>query len=711
MNKSTTPISTLEPFFNPKSIAIIGASNNPFKPGGRPIDALLSKGFRGKIYPVNPSHTTINGIPCHPSLMDIPDSVDLVIVSITADKVYRALEECVDKGVKAAIIFSSGFAETGPVGLAEQERIAGLSKKTGLRILGPNCLGIVNTMNGVMASFAFIVDLPPVEPRVLGFVSQSGAFGSVIYAASLDKGVGFNYFISVGNEADLEFTDFLEYMVHDPNTRLAGGYLEGSKNGDKLRRVAEEALEKEKPVLIMKVGRSSAGSLAAASHTGSLAGSDIIYDAFFKQTGIIRIDSYTDLIAFTPLFQTGKLPRGRNTAIIATSGGAGVALTDLCESVGLKVVPLGEETREKMDRVLPFFASSRNPIDLTAAFLTEPEITAVVLKALCEDPNVDIIIGSLNFPLPTDHPVVEKIIDICNNTDKFILISPFNFPGAPMDPPIVEFKRAGIPVISETSDAIKAISNLVTYKETLQKRKLSEYHVIPRSGSKPDLDYLLKPGEILGESHSKEALEKYGIPVTRQALATTPEEAVTQARNIGYPVALKIDSPDIPHKTEAGGLKLNLENDDQARGAFDEIIRSVKLYKPDARISGVSVQEMLPGGVEVIIGVTTDPVFGPTIMFGLGGIFVEVLKDVSFRIAPVSPGDARDMIEEIKGSALLKGVRGQPPVDVEAIAGAILKVSDMVTDYRDKIEELDINPLIVYPKGIKVADAMLVVRK
>jgi len=364
-----------------------------------------------------------------------------------------------------------------------------------------------------------------------------------------------------------------------------------------------------------------------------------------------------------------------------------------------------------MDRVLPFFASSRNPIDLTAAFLTEPEITAVVLKALCEDPNVDIIIGSLNFPLPTDHPVVEKIIDICNNTDKFILISPFNFPGAPMDPPIVEFKRAGIPVISETSDAIKAISNLVTYKETLQKRKLSEYHVIPRSGSKPDLDYLLKPGEILGESHSKEALEKYGIPVTRQALATTPEEAVTQARNIGYPVALKIDSPDIPHKTEAGGLKLNLENDDQARGAFDEIIRSVKLYKPDARISGVSVQEMLPGGVEVIIGVTTDPVFGPTIMFGLGGIFVEVLKDVSFRIAPVSPGDARDMIEEIKGSALLKGVRGQPPVDVEAIAGAILKVSDMVTDYRDKIEELDINPLIVYPKGIKVADAMLVVRK
>lgn len=711
VNDSPNPISALEPFFNPQSIAVIGASSNPVKPGGRPVSALLSKGFSGKIYPVNPTRTNINGLKCYPSLLDIPDPVDLVIISIVADKVYPALEECAAKGVKAAVIFSSGFAETGPEGLAEQQRIAELSGKTGLRILGPNCLGLVNTMNGVMASFAYIVDLPPVEPKVLGFVSQSGAFGSVIYAASLEKGVGFNYFISVGNEADLEFTDFLRYMIHDPNTRLSGGYLEGSKNGDKLRRVAEEALEKEKPILIMKVGRSSAGSRAAASHTGSLAGSDIIYDAFFRQTGIIRIDNFTDLIAFTPLFQTGKLPRGRNTAIISTSGGAGVVLTDLCESVGLNVVPLGDETRKKMDTVLPFFASSRNPVDLTAAFLTEPTITAVVLRALCEDPDIDIIIGSLNFPLPADHPVVGEIIDICSNTDKLVLISPFRFPGAPVDPPLVEFKRAGIPVISETIDAIKAISNLVTYKENLKKRKQDRYRPIRRSQSKPNLNYLLKPGQTLGESHTKEILEKYGIPVTRQSLAANPEEAVARARDIGYPVALKIDSPDIPHKTEAGGLKLNLENDDQVSRSFAEIIRNVKLYRPDARINGVSVQEMLPEGVEVIIGVTRDPVFGPTIMFGLGGIFVEVLKDVSFRIAPISPGDARDMIEEIKGAALLKGVRGKPPVDAEAIADVILRVSDLVTDYRDRIEELDINPLIVYPKGVKAADAMLVVRK
>ncbi|MFZ5651883.1 MAG: acetate--CoA ligase family protein [Bacillota bacterium] len=705
------PITALEPFFNPKSIAIIGASENIMKPGGRPISALLSKGYSGRIYPVNPFRESIGGLKCYPSITDIPGDVEMAIISIVADKTYPVLEECAAKGVRAAVVFTSGFAETGPGGLAEQQRLTDLARKTGMRILGPNCLGIVNTNNGVMASFAFIVDLPPTDPRVLGFVSQSGGFGAVIYAAALAGGVGFNYFISVGNEADLEFTDFLEYMVHDPGTRLAGGYLEGARDGDKLRRVAEEAMRREKPILIMKSGRSSAGSRAAASHTGSLAGSDRVYDAFFRQTGIIRIDHYKDLIAFAPVFQTGRMPAGRKTAIIATSGGAGVALTDLCESLGLNVIPLAKETREKMDRVLPSFASTHNPIDLTAAFLQEPELIPLILMALCEDPEVDIIVGSLNFPVPGDHPVVRQIIDIYRETDKFVLISPFRFPGAPVEPAVTELEKAGIPMVSETVEAVRAVSNLVTYSENLKKRKIARYQVQHPALPRPDLTGLLIPGETQSESVAKAILEKYGIPVTRQWLATTPEEAVSKARVIGYPVALKIDSPDIPHKTEAGGLKLGINNDDEVRSAFAEIIDNVKHYLPDARINGVSVQEMLPEGVEVIVGVTMDPVFGPTVMFGLGGIFVEVLKDVSFRIAPVSPGDAYDMIEEIKGSAILKGVRGKPPVDTRAIADVILKVAALAADYRDIIEEIDINPLLVYPEGVKVADAMLVARK
>lgn len=704
------PIIALEPFFSPKSIAIIGASENSMKPGGRPINALLSRGYRGRIYTVNPFRENINGLKCYPSLMDIPGDVEMAIISIVAHKVYPVLEECAAKGVKAVVIFTSGFAEMGPAGLAQQNRLSELARKTGLRVLGPNCLGIVNTNNGVMASFASIVDLPPADPRVLGFVSQSGGFGAVIYAAALAGGVGFNYFVSVGNEADLEFTDFLEYMVHDPGTRLAGGYLEGAKDGDKLRRVAEEALRREKPILIMKTGRSSAGSRAAASHTGSLAGSELVYDAFFRQTGIIRIDNYNDLIAFVPIFQAGRMPGGRKTAIIATSGGAGVALTDLCESLGLNVIPLGKETREKMDRVLPSFASTNNPIDLTAAFLQEPELITAALKALCEDPEVDIIIGSFNFQIPRDHPVVRQIIDIYRETDKVVMISPFSLPGVPVEPAVVELKKAGIPVILETIDALRAVSNLAAYSENLKKRKTSRYHVQPPAIPKPDLTDLLVPGETLSESNAKEILEKYGIPVTRQALAITPEDAVSRAREIGYPVALKIDSPDIPHKTEAGGLKLNIKNDDEVRSAFAGIIGNVKRFMPDARFNGVSVQEMLPEGIEVIVGVVRDPVFGPTIMFGLGGVFVEVLKDVSFRIAPVSPGDAADMIKEVKGAALLKGVRGKPPVDSEAIADVILKVSALAADYRDSIEEMDINPLIAYPKGVKAADAMLVVR-
>ncbi len=711
MSRTHNPVSDLEPFFNPKSIAIIGASQNYVKPGGRPVNALQSKGYRGKVYPVNPSHESINGLKCYPSVLDVPGEVDLAVVSVVAGKVYQALEECVAKGVKAAVIFSSGFAEVGDDGLAEQRRITELARKSGLRILGPNCLGLVNTTNGVMASFAFIVDLPETaEEKVLGFVTQSGAFGAIIYASSLHRGVGFNYFVSVGNEADLEFADFVEYMVYDDKTKLIGGYLEGAKDGDKLRRVAEEALEAEKPVLILKVGRTVAGSRAAASHTGSLAGSDRVYDAFFKQTGIIRIDDYTELIAFTPLFQTGKMPRGKNTAIIATSGGAGVTMADLCESLGLNVIPLRAETREKMDRVLPFFASSRNPVDLTAAVMTRPGIVVDSLRAVCEDPEVDIVICNINLPFTAPgHPIIQEFIDIYRSTDKFVLLSPFVFPGAGMDPAILEILKAGVPTNPNTVIAIKAISILAEYSETLKKRKRPEYRVRPSKSPKPDLSGLLQPGETLSESRSKTVLEKYGIPVTREALAASADEAVEKAGQIGYPVVLKVDSPDIAHKTDAGALKLNLRDEGEVRSAFGEIVANARAYKPDARINGVLVQEMLPEGTEVIVGVSRDPVFGPVIMFGLGGIFVEVLKDVSFRVAPVSPGDARDMVEEIKGSALLRGVRGRPPADVESIVDVILKVSNLVSDYRDSIEELDINPLMVYPDGVKAADALIVV--
>ncbi len=699
----------LKYLFDPGSIAIIGASNDARKPGGKPIIALVNKGYKGKIYPVNPKYESIHGYKCYPGLTDIPGPVDLVVISLPAERVYSSLEECAQKGVKAAVIFSSGFAEMGPEGRKAQEEITRLAASSGIRLCGPNCLGVVNTMNGVMASFAFIVDIPDVESRTVGFVTQSGAFGALVYAEALYCGVGLNYFVSVGNEADLEFSDFLEYMIQDKSTRVLGGYLEGAKNGDKLRKAAEEAARLEKPMMIIKVGRSSAGARAASSHTGSLAGVDRIYDAFFKQTGIIRIDGPEDLIAFVPIFQAGRLPRGNNVALLSTSGGSGVSLADKCEGLGLMLPHLGEVTRAKMELVLPSFASAHNPIDLTAQYLTNPEMLMTCLEAVLEDESVDIVIGNFDLKDPYGVEIARRVIKIYQSTNKTMVVCPWVFPGTKEEEGIGLLRQAGIPVINNTSQAVRALAHLAEYAGFLRKIKGEEYRKPVYSSRKPAVKLGCSVG-ALSEGRSKALLASYGIPVTREELAASEDEAVALASRIGYPVALKVDSPDIPHKTEAGALSLNLTSGEAVRRAYGEILRNAADFKPGARINGVLVQEMLTGGTEVIIGVTRDPVFGPTVMFGLGGIFVELLKDVSFRIAPLSFGDAMDMIREVKGYQALTGARGKPPADIEALAGVIMKVSEMVVELKDSIEELDINPLMVYPAGmgVKAADAMVV---
>lgn len=708
-------IATLKPFFEPASIAIIGASNDPEKPGGRTLQALISKGYKGKVYPVNPKHEFIFGLKCYPSLREIPDEIDLAVISIPADHVYNALEQCANKGVKAAIIFSSGFAEVGPEGRLLQAQIADLAKRSGMRICGPNCLGVVNTTNKVMASFAFIVELSDPqegEPKTVGFVTQSGAFGALIYAQALCSGVGLKYFVSVGNEADLEFADFLKYMVQDQSIKVIGGYLEGAKDGRKLRQVAEEAVKLKKPIMIMKAGRTSSGARAAASHTGSLAGEDRIYEGFFRQTGIIRIERPEELIAFVPLISAGRLPRGRNIALVTTSGGAGVVLADMCEGLGLRVPRLNENTVLKMKSFLPSFASAQNPVDLTAQYITNPEILIGSLKALLEDDNVDIILGNFDLRDPYGVRVAREVIDIYHSTDKTIVICPWVLPGTDEGEGVRELRRAGIPVLLDIHQAVQAIAHFVNYTEFLNKHKKREYKLPALQGKGRWKIELTNLKGTLSEAQSKALLSKFGIPVTREALATNADEAVTLAKQIGYPVVLKVNSPDIPHKTEAGALRLNLTSEEEVREAYADILQNARKYKPDARINGVLVQEMLPKGIEVIIGVIKDPVFGPTIMFGLGGIFVEVFKDVSFRVAPLSLGDAMDMIRETKGFQILRGARGSPPADIDALADVIMKVSAMAIELEDSIEELDINPLMVYPEkmGVKAADAMIVTK-
>ncbi|MEK5427463.1 acetate--CoA ligase family protein [Cytobacillus sp. FSL R7-0680] len=709
INENVSAKDELHSFFYPQSVAVLGASENPKKLGNIQVKALLDGGFQGDIFPIHPTSNAIHGVKCYSSLQAVSHAVDLVIFCLSAHQIQQGLEQCVEKKVKAAIIFASGFSETGESGEKQQKQIADYAKKHGLRLLGPNCVGLVNTLNGLVGTFSpAVMSYPLSEQRAVGYVSQSGAFGVLTYMAAAQHGLTFNYFVSVGNEMDTSFEDVVEYMVHEKQTKVISGYLEGAKKPKKLRGLAYEALEKGKPIIVMKAGRGTAGKRAAASHTGSLAGSNDIYDAFFKQTGMIRANDYDEIISFSKLFLSGKLPTGRNTVIITSSGGRGINEADRCEANGLLIPKLNEETQRKIKQVIPSFASAANPIDLTAAAsVSAPELFTAPLKALMEDPDVDNIILT-EFPLFWDEETKElqEFVEMCKNTNKFVFVSTFPLEGMSIPKGQQYMVDHGVPVIPGNLQAISALAKLVEYSEkyrAYQKESVRERASIQK---KENVAYLLQENQILNEWDASKVLQAYEIPTTKKSLATTVDEAVQQANSIGYPVVLKIDSKDILHKTEAGGIRLSLQNAEQVKQAFDDILLSAHKYHPDAHINGVMVQEMVAKGTEVIVGVTRDASFGPVIMFGLGGIFVEVFKDIAFRVAPITRQDALEMINEIKGKAIFDGVRGEEALDVEGIVDILLRVSSLVQDY--DIEELDLNPIIVTEKCAKAVDALIV---
>ncbi len=701
-------ISAMEYFFNPRSIALIGVSKDIRKPSGRSLNALLKWNYAGKLYPINPNYTEIHGVKCYPSLLDIPYDVDMVIVSIPAQAVLAALEQCIVKKVKAVVLFTSGFSEVGPEGRALQEQVTQLARKNNLRILGPNCVGLVNLSKSVMASFANIVDLKPVYPMSLGFVTQSGAFGTLIFAQAVQAGVGFSSFVSVGNEADTEFSDFLSYLLTTPETKVIGGYLEGAKNGAKFRKAAQDALELKKPILIMKVGRTSAGARAASSHTGSLAGDDQIYDAFFRQMGIIRIETLGELTSFVIVHRSGRMPQGNNIGILSISGGAGVMMADKAEALGLNVPEFKGETRRMLESYLPPFGSAKNPVDLTSAAVAEPEMLGRCLRTLVADDNIHMIAVAMGF-MPHSAPILAKdLIEIYQSTTKPIVLTVHNISSSEVIAKAIKsIEDSGMPVLRDHLHTIQALNNLAWYSAKVRQAADAGTDRQDISPTK-ETGMLINNPDALSEYEAKKILSGYGISVTREELATSADMAVESARQIGYPVALKIQSAQIFHKTEAGGIKLNIASDAEVRAGYNEIISNAKKYMPEAKIQGVLVQEMLKDGVEVIIGTTEDPVFGQVIMFGLGGIFVEALKDISFRIAPLKRKDAQELIKEIKGYRVLQGMRGKPPVDMDALVDVILRVSRLVTDHKDVIKELDINPLMLNACGAKVADALII---
>ena len=702
----------IEYFFHPSSIAIIGASTNLAKLSGRPIAALLKKKFAGKIYPINPRYSEIEGLTCYPSVAAVPGEIDLAVISVPLEGTLDALKQCAGKGVKAAVVFTSGFAEVGGEGNKLQEAISDLARQSGMRILGPNCLGLVDFRNSVMASFSDTMVLDIGTSGTLGFVTQSGAFGERAVFQAVQDGIGFSAFVSVGNEADLQFSDFLAYLAETEGTELLGVYLEGAKDGRKFRQAAEAALRAGKPILIKKVGKTKAGSRAAASHTGSLAGNDRIYDAFFRQMGIIRINELRELTFFAQAYQTGRIPNGRNVGILTDSGGPGVEMADRCEEFGLVVPELTGITRDRIQACLPFYGSARNPVDMTAAVMTDQKLYGECLRALFEDDTIDIVFAPGFFMEYADPGLVEEILSIYRSSTKPLVFFPVWLDSSPeAGEMIAKVRKEGIPMIAEATDAARTMAYLAWYGEKRRKAVLNHGACSPRAEAVEQARKILGTSEVLTEYEAKKVLASFGIPVSREEMASSADEAVAAARRIGFPVALKIQSPDIPHKTEANGIRLNLQTERDVREAYEAILQSAGTHAPRAVITGVLVQEMLKDGVEVIVGVVQDPVFGPCVMFGLGGVFVEALQDVSFRVAPLTAGDAEEMVQEIKAFRVLQGVRGKSASDVKALIDIILKVSQLAVGLADEIAELDINPLILFPHGACVADAMIVKKK
>ncbi|MBS4026944.1 MAG: acetate--CoA ligase family protein [Clostridia bacterium] len=705
---------SLENFFYPKSIAIIGASADLNSISGKPIRYLLAHEYPGKVYPINPKYEEIAGLKCYPSLLAVPGEVDMAIIAVNYRMVLKMLEDAVEKGVKYALIFSSGFAESGDEGKKLQEQVVALGKRTGIRIIGPNCQGMVNLKDKVAAGFSASLEPKPFVTGSIGFVTQSGALGFSIFNMAQEAGVGFSYVVSTGNEVDLHTLDFMEYMLEDADTKLVVGYLEGIKNGEQFKRIADRALALKKPLVTLKSGKTELGQKAASSHTASLTGSDEVYGAFVKQKGIIRVNDIEEIIDLAGLAEKSPLPKGKGLGVISTSGGAGIILVDTAIEMGLEIVELADATTAKISRNVPDYGSAVNPVDITAQVLNNPEGFSNVLDAMIADSKVDGIVVVITMITGTGGAkMANDLVGKCKISPKPISVA--WTAGDKMNEDVYDILRTGkVPFFKSPVRSVRALGYLMNYGAFHQahSQETAVYQAVPVAKDVVETAKAILAGadKSLTENQGKQVLAQFGIPITKEKVATGAADAVVIANEIGYPVAMKIDSPDILHKTEAGGLKLGIANDEETRQAYEQIWASCRNYNPGARLNGVLVQEMVRGGTEVIVGVNNDPQFGPTVLFGLGGIFVEILKDVSMRLAPVTHNEAMAMIKEIKGYGVLAGARGKEVRDIDAIADVLVRVSQMAVELRDEVSELDINPLLVMPKGggVKVADALVI---
>lgn len=680
-----------------RSVAVIGASSREFSAAGRTLRYLKMYGYAGEIYPVNPDRDEVQGLLCYPSLESLPAVPELAVIVRPAPAVPEAVEECGRAGIPSAIVFASGFAEIGRDGARLQQRVADMARRTGIRVLGPNCNGVIGVPAKLTATFMSGIDEDGLTLRDDGvaFVTQSGAMGAFILYQAQAAGLGVGRFVSTGNEMDVTFGEIVAGLVQDPTVRVVLGYVEGVRDPEKLREALARAAERGVPVCLMKVGRGSVGAAAAASHTGALAGEDVVFDGLLTQYGVTRardIDHLLDLgraFAFTPR------PRGRRISIVTLSGGAAVLMADAAEDYGLDVPRWEDEWAERLRLALPPFAAVRNPIDLTGALVTDTSLLRSALAVACEHPGTDIVMVLLGNMQKQERAACDIIAEAAAGTDKPIVTVWVGGTGEA----VARLAARGLPAFTEPVRAVRAVAALVEHACPAPPRSRSTVRKGEASGA--------RTGRLLDEVAAKELLRRYRVPTVAERAVTTAQEAAEAARAIGFPVVVKILSTQVAHKSDHGLVAVGLADEQAVLRAAAQILEQA-LGIDDRRLV---VQRMVPSETELILGMRRDPTFGPVIALGIGGVLTEVAADVQVRLPPLRPADVHSMLDRLRYAALLSGVRGRVPADRDAVCAAVLGFSEFIMAEGDRFESVEVNPLLIDQNGLPIAvDALAIER-
>lgn len=691
-------------FFNAISIAVIGASNEFTKIGGRPIHLLRKYGYSGDVYPINPKGGDIQGLQAYTSLADTPTSPELAVVAVPAELALQAVRDCAKRGVKVVVVLSSGFAEAGASGLAMQAEMTQVARLHGMRLLGPNCLGSLGVSRKVIGSFSVALEDHMPKPGGIGIVSQSGNIGSYTLQILVQRGVGISAMVTTGNEADVDLADGIAALARDPATRVILCCMETCRDGERLQHALDVAREHLTPVIMLKIGATEEGQAAAASHTGALAASDAVIDAVFRRHGALRVGSHEDLIEIglaADQLLPDRLPRQAQATLIAASGGFCIMMADAMSAAGIDLPPLAQATQDRIHAVLPS-AITHNPVDSSAQISSKPETLLEVLSALQEDPgaSVSVLFQSLSLYSSRLRGIyIDAMTRLRERYPQRVLVVISRGP----EDAVQQIRQLGIPVFSSIDSAARGVASLVRLSQLLE-APLSRAQVSP-TPYKP-----LPASAFQSEFGAKQALIAAGFQIPQEKQVHSPDEAAQAAHAIGFPVVLKVVSQDLPHKTEAGGVVLNLGNAEAVRAAHARILANVAQHAPLARVEGILVAPMLQEGVELIAGISRDPVFGPVVMVGMGGIYAEVLRDVSVQVAPVSEGQALEMIRSLRLFPLLNGARGQAPLDQQAAARLVSQLSEFACRHREQVAEIDLNPILVRPQGegVAVLDALMI---